>query len=789
MRIICLIALLFSLHIGSVTAQESPSDKIEVEKGSKKKREKKSKDKKSKKKSKKRGKDKEFDIDDLINNDYPSTLAPATDSSFSIKFDEGEKRDAPKGEIDFDDLDKKTTEENFGNPDTSNFFTGDLSLEERRKYDDEKRRAPIPDKIPKINRTEFLKGENAFKKQEYDEALNSYLVAAKPYHTGNASLNYHIGRSYLNSRLEDRTKAVLHFQKAIKNTHKKAKSFKFNEDRAPLDAYFYLAKAYQLDYRLEEANRMFRYYKEISSPKDPLHKEVEREIARCTATRYLIKNPKNYTIKPLAGLNSAEDEYAPRLTTDGQMMYFTSVRERADFSNSNIINKSTGYHYEDMYSVNAMSVGEFSNAKLLELNTNENESVIGISTEGDRLFLNKGESMLRKIFVSENVDGIRMIPELLDPVLKTINWRVDAYINPDATVIVYAATYQQQKDIYMIQKDEYDTWGKPKRLPESINSPESEETPFITNDGNRIYFSSKGHSSMGGFDIFYSDKTQNGWSTPVNMGYPLNSVLDELHFVLSNDDQIGYFSSNQTAGQGGLDLYIVDLLGVNFQEEAMPVEEFTSSSYDFSSVSVLELSNLLTGKKIIYQPNSDDYGFEKLLDPCTKYEVSYIVRGRTMRKEEIFAPCGLQEAVARKKLGTRIMDDYIILSSDTLPADIPTSLFDEAEAATEAELWAEDEVQGELTYHFQIVVNNESYAPRESYVSYMNKKGKELFKELIDPNGKFTYHKLSGKGKYIFELSSPGLAFVCDQIRIVLIDSNDEEVISNRYAVKCNIEQ
>ena len=794
MRIICLLAILFSVHITSVSAQEKQGNDVEQESGKKKKKgkkekksKKKSADKKEGKEKKKKKKDKGFDLDDLINADAPSTLTPATDSSFAIDFDGGS--DPSDLDIDFDDADREASEENFGEPDSNLFFTGDLSLEERRKYDDEQRRAPMPDKIPKVNRTKFLNAQNLYKKKQYDEALAAFLETAKPYHTNNANLNYQIGLCYLNSRLEDRTKAVLHLEKAIKNTHKKTKSFKASEDRAPLSAHFYLAKAYQISYRLEEAIRMFKYYKEITKPNDALHQQVEREIARCTATRYLVKNPKNFTIKHLDMLNSAEDEFAPRVTADGQVLYFTSVRERADFSNANITNSATGMHYEDMYRANATTVGEFDGAKLMELNTNENESIIGLTGDAEKLYINKGESYARKLFVSENADGIRMIPELLDPALKSINWKVDAYITPSGDKIVYAAPYQGQNDIFMVAKDEYGVWGKPVRLPESINTMEPEETPFITNDGNRLYFSSKGHSSMGGYDIFYSDKTPNGWSTPVNMGYPLNSVLDELHFVLTNDDQIAYFTSNQPDGYGGLDLYVVDLLGVNFKDESIDVQEFTSSTYDYSNVSVLELTNQLTGKKIVYQPNSDDYGFEKLLDPCTRYEVNFIVRGRTARKEEIFAPCGIEEGKARKELGNRIVDDYIMLASDTLPAQLPTSLMDEANAAAEAELWEEEEEQGPLTYHWQIVVNNEPYAPAQAYVSYMNKKGKELFKERVENDGTFTYHKLSKRDRYIFELTAPGLEFVCDQIRIVLIDSNNEEVIGNRFAIKCNIDQ
>lgn len=786
MRIlISVLSIFFMLSAGDAFAQKKPKkDKTEQS-------DKKDKKKKGKKDKKKKGKDKKkddiFDLDALMEEGTPSSLEPATDSSFAIEYDYDEP--ATDGSSDEDMFDDATTAEPaYVGPDSANYFTGDLTLEERRKYDDEERRAPMPDKIPAVSRTSFLNAQNLYKKKKYDEALEAFMNTAKPYHTNNANLNYNIGLCYLNSRLKDKTRAIPHFEKAIKNTSKKAKAFKAGEDRAPLSAHFYLAKAYQADYRLEEAIRMFKYYKGITKPNDPLHKKVEREIARCTATRYLVKNPKNFTIKRLDALNSPEDEVAPRLTADGQTLYFTSVRERDDFSNSNITNNATGMHYEDMYKTVAGTVGDFSAPQLLELNTNENESIIGLTADGTSFIINKGETYSKKLFKSDEIDGIRMIPEVFSPALKSIGWNVNAYINPSQTTIVYAKNNQGQKDIYILTLDEYGVWSKPERLPEAINSNEDEETPFITNDGNRIYFSSKGHSSMGGFDIFYSDRVQGGWSKPVNMGYPLNSVLDELNFVMSNDDQIAYFTSNQPDGMGGQDLYIVDLLGINFKEEALPVESFASSAQDYTNISLLEITNQLTGKKIVYQPNADDYGFDKLLEPCTRYEINYIVRGRTARKEEIFAPCGIEEGKEIKLLGDRVVNDYIILSSDTLPAQLPEALID-PDAAAEEELWEEEKEEGPITYHWQVVVNNEPYAPARSYVSYMSKKGKELFKERVDEKGTFTYHKLPKKDRYIFELTAPGLEYVCDQIRIVLVDSNDEEVLGNRYAIKCNVEQ
>jgi outer membrane protein OmpA-like peptidoglycan-associated protein len=118
------------------------------------------------------------------------------------------------------------------------------------------------------------------------------------------------------------------------------------------------------------------------------------------------------------------------------------------------------------------------------------------------------------------------------------------------------------KDIYSIRKISNRRWSKPVNAGPTINSPYNEESVRYSRSGDTLWFSSAGHNTIGGFDIFYSTRnSSNGWNQAVNAGYPLNTPWDELFYVPSPvDDSVFYFVSNRSGSLGGLDIYTGKIL-------------------------------------------------------------------------------------------------------------------------------------------------------------------------------------------------------------------------------------
>ena len=139
-------------------------------------------------------------------------------------------------------------------------------------------------------------------------------------------------------------------------------------------------------------------------------------------------------------------------------------------------------------------------------------------------------------------------------------------------------------------------WGEAENMGPSINTVEDEDGVFIHPDGTTLYFSSKGHTCMGGYDVFKSSFSDGKWSAAANLGWPVNSPDDDLFFVLTANGTTGYFSSVRPNGLGEDDLYRVDFLPEANAEE-------TASMFGGGSMALKEgmKTVLLKGKIMDYK--------------------------------------------------------------------------------------------------------------------------------------------------------------------------------------------
>jgi len=163
--------------------------------------------------------------------------------------------------------------------------------------------------------------------------------------------------------------------------------------------------------------------------------------------------------------------------------------------------------------------------------------------------------------VSEYINGEWKIPELLQEGINSTEIEKYACIFEQGKRIIFSSNQDGKNhslDLYEAQLLADQKWGQPVSLTE-LNTSKDEDTPFITDNGNTLYFCSKGHNSIGGYDIFRSnyDSIQKKWSKPQNMGIPINSVADDCFLFLQG--QVGYLTSNRLGGKGMEDIYAVFL--------------------------------------------------------------------------------------------------------------------------------------------------------------------------------------------------------------------------------------
>lgn len=384
-------------------------------------------------------------------------------------------------------------------------------------------------------------------------ALPFYLKA-QDFNPNNAALNFKIGLCYLYSPFK--WKALPFFEKAVQ----------LNPQVVP-DINYYLARGNHLQRQWDKA---IEYYKKSSQYFDPKDDRVriedcDKKIKECGYGKDYEKNPIRAFIDNAGPeVNSAYPDYGPVISADESIMFMTSRRPGSTGGQQS----EGAFYFEDIYiSKNlggkwmiAVNAGK-------PINTEGHDATVGLSADGTTLLIYLDDKGDGNIYACEQKGEFWNKPDKVSSNINTKSHESSASLSADGTTLYFVSNKEGgtgRHDIYYAKKDEKGKWGKAINLGPVINTKYNEESVFIHPDGKTLYFSSEGHSSSGGYDIFksvFNEKTQQ-WSVPENMGYPVNSPDDDIDFVLSASGKHGYFSSFKMDGYGEKDIYLITFLGV-----------------------------------------------------------------------------------------------------------------------------------------------------------------------------------------------------------------------------------
>lgn len=389
--------------------------------------------------------------------------------------------------------------------------------------------------------------DKLIKEEEYEDALEPVLKlsALKP---DDPEIAYKTGLVYF--KLKEEAKALPYLEKA-RNGGAKAG-----------DLNFYLGGSYHFSHKLEEAISAYESYKATLNPKDKERLNlVNQKIAFCKNGLELVKNPQKVKITNLGpGVNSRFADYVPAVSADESVLVFTS---RRDNSTGGLKFPVDNQYYEDIY-ISQKKDNEWGPAVQLGngINTPTHDACVGISPDGQELYVYKVDNG-GDLFVSELKGSEWMSPKSLGSQVNSSSWESSASISSDEKTLFFTSNRKGAgaTDIYMSRRQVNGEWGKPMLLGPRINTALEEESPFIHADGKTLYFSSKGHNSMGGFDIFsvtINTETGEVLTDPVNVGYPINTAADDVFFVWSADNKRAYFSSEREGGFGKKDIYMLE---------------------------------------------------------------------------------------------------------------------------------------------------------------------------------------------------------------------------------------
>lgn len=403
----------------------------------------------------------------------------------------------------------------------------------------------------------FEEGKRCYetrKDTEAEKLLNKALQEDPNFVEAHSALAYLLMEKYRTPE------AMEHFQKAID----------INPKFFPRN-YFDLALAQLLSAKYADAQRNLETYLKFDRINPNTKEQALQYLKNAKFGVEAMKNPQPF--KPVnvgPGINSSNYEYFPALTADGKTFLFTRN-----------IRKGEGVdapQNEDFYiSKKVNDVWQTANP-IASVNTMGNEGAPTLSADGQYMFFAScmeitGDygSPERKgygscdIFYSQKFNGKWSTPVNAGPQINTKNWETQPSFSSDGKTLYFirgSVTREGIKnpDIYSATIGPDGKFAEPIRLSDMINTPFKEESVFIHPDNQTLYFSSEGHPGMGGLDIFMSKRQADGsWGTPVNLGYPINTVVDENSLLVDANGKLAYFASEREGGFGGLDIYQFEL--------------------------------------------------------------------------------------------------------------------------------------------------------------------------------------------------------------------------------------
>ena len=378
----------------------------------------------------------------------------------------------------------------------------------------------------------FAKAESYYLFEEYELANQLYLLMDT---TDNLNIKYKIGNCYLNIPGE-KEKSIPYLESAVKSATYDSKTESFKEKRAPLDSYFSLSKAYLINNQLEKALNTLQTFDKLAretTSKGGMKNlaYIEQQIQACKNAIQYKANPVVFSKKTMGSdFNQGAINDNPAVSFDGNSIVYT---EHRGMVNAIFYSKKERGKWQTPIEITAA------------LNAGEDCSSCSLNSDGTELFLYKTDNYDGNIYSSNFVNGAWTPIKKLNKNINTKFYESHASISSDGKKLYFTSNRdggQGNLDIYVSERDGTGDWGPAVNLGASINTPYNEDTPFITRNDSVLYFSSEGHSSMGGFDIFKSQKIGNAWKTPTNIGFPINTTDDDKFFQPVNNGQNAYYS-------------------------------------------------------------------------------------------------------------------------------------------------------------------------------------------------------------------------------------------------------
>jgi outer membrane protein OmpA-like peptidoglycan-associated protein/tetratricopeptide (TPR) repeat protein len=395
----------------------------------------------------------------------------------------------------------------------------------------------------------FVEAQYLFLTEEYEAALDTYdkLLRMEP---GNRNIQYLIGLCYLNIPGK-KQESIPYFEASIQGMTKKYKDGSYREKEAPYEALFYLGRAHHLNFEFMEAIDYYVHYKFEAEGNDFANLEyVDKQIEACELAGEMISRPLQVKFTKMETGDGFIDNalFGVRSADNTIMVCMAKTAEEKAIMMAKYIN------------------GTWSRPSTIhtQLGNYPDCQVSSLSHDGYTLLLTRSDPFDSDLYIS-HFDGNRWSTmEALPRQINTAYYESSASLSGDGQKLYFTSNKKGgygALDIYVSEIQEDEKWGKPYNVGPKLNTMYNENTPFITVDGELLYFSSQGHTTIGGYDVFLTSRQPDGsWTLPKNLGYPINTPDDDLNYIPEYGGRNAYFASAARGENGESGIYTMEPL-------------------------------------------------------------------------------------------------------------------------------------------------------------------------------------------------------------------------------------
>lgn len=473
----------------------------------------------------------------------------------------------------------------------------------------------------------FVSAEGDLLFEDYAEALPKYMSLLQIY-PENYNLYFRIGQCYLNTPGE-KDKAIPWLETAAGHMNPDYRSGRLRESGAPYDALYFLANAYRIANDFDRALETYEMFlKDVDTEKYDTAL-VRFQMQTCLNAREMMRKPGFLVDKNLGeGVNERFSEFNPVVSADEKTLLFT---RELQFYDAIFWSKKNGEQWTEPVNLTP------------QLGVDQDYYTSSLSPDGKTLLMYRIDTYDGNIYMSRLAGETWSPVEKLNGNINTRFWESHATVSSDGKKIYFTSNRRESLgglDIFVSARDSSGNWGPAVNLGPEINTVYNEETPFLTNNDRTLFFSSRGHFNMGGYDIFRSDLDENGnWSSPVNIGYPLNTTDDDLFFTPVGNGNRGYHARFADDGFGKMDLFVCDL----YTEEPLPatVEKEMEAEAFTDTVSLETVPPEKADISAYMRLLSDSLVIVSSADPVT---VKLIAEENSRLEIEFLAPDSLPES-------------------------------------------------------------------------------------------------------------------------------------------------